>query len=391
MYKLKKNRLQQSGFTLVEIMVGLVIGLIAVLVITQAMHGFEGRKGITAGNADAQTNGSIALYEIQREVQQAGFGLPIFDGDPTNATLNNASILNCTLPFVVDHDKNAVTPSIDIFPIEITDGGAGASDSVTVRYGTSETAGLATKGSYVTSTKLGVDTNYACADGDIFVLVSSAAPVCRTGVATDVDAAPMEVIFTPVTPAPAIGIGRVSCLGQRLQEVTFSIAIDAASGQSNLMRADLNAANVIVNNPILADIVDIQAQYGISNNSKSNDIARWVNATGVWAGLDVAGSNTNATCDATNANRNCIRAVRLAVVARNAKRENAAVTTVCSSTTAANPTGLCAWDATSANPANASPAPSLAINLGTDAANYRYRVYETILPIRNLTYSGSLL
>ena len=71
----------QSGFTLVEILVGLAIGMLATVIIMQVFSVFETQKRTTTGLADAQTNGSIALYNIGREMQLAGFGLM-----PTGAT-----------------------------------------------------------------------------------------------------------------------------------------------------------------------------------------------------------------------------------------------------------------------------------------------------------------
>ncbi|MDZ4297163.1 MAG: hypothetical protein U1A04_02410, partial [Moraxellaceae bacterium] len=73
------------------------------------------------------------------------------------------------------------------------------------------------------------------------------------------------------------------------------------------------------------------------------------------------------------------------------------VTAVCSSTTAASPTGLCAWDATSVDPVTASPAPEIDLSKnadGTDNADwrrYRYRVYETIVPIRSMIWAREAL
>ena len=65
----------QAGFTLVELMIGMVIGLLAALVIVQVLQLFETQKRSTTGSADAQTNGSIALYNIGREVKVAGYPL----------------------------------------------------------------------------------------------------------------------------------------------------------------------------------------------------------------------------------------------------------------------------------------------------------------------------
>ncbi|MDP3688915.1 MAG: prepilin-type N-terminal cleavage/methylation domain-containing protein, partial [Sulfurimicrobium sp.] len=66
------------GFSLVELMVGMVIGLLATLVIMQVFSVFEGQKRSTTGGADAQTNGSVAIYTIQREASMAGYGLPVY-------------------------------------------------------------------------------------------------------------------------------------------------------------------------------------------------------------------------------------------------------------------------------------------------------------------------
>ena len=71
---MKLNRKQfsapQAGFTLVEIMVGLAIGMLATVIIMQVFSVFEAQKRTTTGTADAQTNGGIAIYNItQRTVQ----------------------------------------------------------------------------------------------------------------------------------------------------------------------------------------------------------------------------------------------------------------------------------------------------------------------------------
>jgi type IV pilus assembly protein PilW len=118
-------------------------------------------------------------------------------------------------------------------------------------------------------------------------------------------------------------------------------------------------------------IVDLQAQYGISALASSNAIVAWVDATNAWAAPTVA-------------SRNLIKAVRFAVVARNPKKEANAVTTVCTGANTPGLSGLCAWqgDATS-------PAPTINLAAGdADWLKYRYRVFETIIPLRNVIWSG---
>src|SRR5947209_7130004 len=117
---LYRTRVSQAGMGLPEIMVGLAIGLISALVIMQVMTNFEGQKRTTSGVADAQTNGSIALYTMQRQIQMAGFGLPVFS--------HQNQPLNCDPAPTFDHDGDPATPDIGIFPVVITDDGGGASD-----------------------------------------------------------------------------------------------------------------------------------------------------------------------------------------------------------------------------------------------------------------------
>lgn len=68
---------RDKGFSLIELLVGLVIGALVSLVIMNVFSVFEGEKRTTMGGADAQTSGNIALYNISRDIQQAGFGMPV--------------------------------------------------------------------------------------------------------------------------------------------------------------------------------------------------------------------------------------------------------------------------------------------------------------------------
>ncbi|MEO8278137.1 MAG: prepilin-type N-terminal cleavage/methylation domain-containing protein, partial [Ideonella sp.] len=68
-------RADERGVTLIELMVGMVIGLIAVLVISQVMLAAEGQKRTTTSGSDAQLTGTLALYTLQRDLQMSGYGL----------------------------------------------------------------------------------------------------------------------------------------------------------------------------------------------------------------------------------------------------------------------------------------------------------------------------
>ncbi len=339
----------QTGFSLVEIMVGLVIGMLATVVIMQVYSVFEAQKRTTTGASDAQTNGSIALYMIRRDAEMAGFGLPVFSHA-------NTPLLCDPVP-TIDHDGNAATAPIGIEALVITDGGGGLSDTISIRYGTSDMGGISSKITGVVAGNIATITNnMACQLNDVALIANGA--VCALSKVTSLNASTDKV-----TAAGVAKDASFACLGRWEQ---FQYAVNNGG-------LELNGV------PSVAGIVNIQAQYGISATADSNQVVQWVNASGAtWANPTVT-------------NRNRIKAVRIAVVARNGQLEKTDVTSACSSLTAAAPTGLCAWDATSASPAVASPAPAIDLTADANWQRYRYRVYETIVPLRSIIWSREAL
>ena len=75
-----------AGFTLVETMVALVIGLLATFIVMQVFAISEGQKRTIMGGADAQSDAAVVLYLIERDLRQAGYGLSpnIEDFTPAN-------------------------------------------------------------------------------------------------------------------------------------------------------------------------------------------------------------------------------------------------------------------------------------------------------------------
>src|SRR5712691_10011392 len=75
----ERSRVSRAGgFSLVELMVGLVIGMIAIIVVMQVFALSEGSKRTTTGGDDAQTSGAIALTSLLRDARQAGYGITDF-------------------------------------------------------------------------------------------------------------------------------------------------------------------------------------------------------------------------------------------------------------------------------------------------------------------------
>lgn len=382
-----KSPVEQSrGFGLVELMVGLVIGLLATLVIMQVFSVFEGQKRTTSGTSDTQTSGSVALYTMQRDLQLAGFGLPMSFTD-----LDYEPMRCLPATPTVDHDGVPGTPEISMNPIEIVDGAAPTdSDIITVRYGSTASGGVPVKVQTLAGSDVGLLTSLGCKVNDVAYIVMGSD--CRATRITAVNAAaapyPLVTVANPVgiavpPPPPAQpDSSDFSCLGS-WNEYTFSVNMDAGTNQGQLMR---QTGSDVAPTPIIQGVVNMQAQYGISSKPGDNKIDRWVNATGVWANP----GNVSLVCDGATANRNCIKAVRVAVVTRSDSLEKNLVqgSEVCSSTVDANPTGICAWDATSADPLGVGwPAPVVDLSNTANWNRYRYRVFETIIPLRNIIWT----
>ncbi len=354
----KKMLKNQKGFSLIEILVGLVIGLLATLVIMQIFATFEGQKRSTTGNADAQTNGSIVLFTMQRDLLMAGFGISAYD------TLNNPFKCNPTVN--VDHDGNAATPNIDMFPIQIIDGGATGSDQVIVRYstdGATSLGGNAVKvvGLGPASNQVFVDNNLGCNNGDV-VLLSTLTTCSMTRVTSLPDT--QHINLQSVSGA-AIG-SSVSCMG-KWDQFTYTLV------NNQLQRNDANNLPAVTT-PLVSDIVNMQAQYGVSATAKNNQITQWVSASGgTWATPSVA-------------NRNRIKAIHIAVVARNGLQEKLAVTATCTTAKGTVNNGPCAWD-----DAGLDAAPVIDLSSDPNWQKYRYRVYDAIIPLRNMVWSKARL
>jgi type IV pilus assembly protein PilW len=358
----------QAGFSLIEILVGLAIGLLATLVIMQVFSVFEGQKRTTSGAADAQTNGSIAIYSIEHELKMAGYGLlPTASNTPLNCTTTNYGATGMT----------------SMSPVVITDGGtaAGASDSITIHYGNSSSGGVPSQiggvGPGPNDVTLG--NNMGCQVGDVAMVVNGA--TCGfTNVITPA-AVPDNVTIglnnTAIIPANPTNYS-VACLGSWITSifrVNPSYDPSGATGAAN-SRAYMEKATTVASTPVVSDIVNIQAQYGVSTIASSNQVTQWVDATGTtWAAPTVA-------------DRNRIKSIHVAVVARSGLYEKAIVTNICTTTKGTVNNGPCAWDDSNVN---VNAAPKIDLSNDPNWQHYRYRVFETIIPLRNVIWAKSTL
>lgn len=381
----------QPGFSLVEVMVGLVIGMLGIMVIMQVFAVSEGQKRTTTSGGDAQANGIAAIAAIERDARQGGYGYTSFPGVSSNP------LLGCTILAYNENAPSKTLPPIRLYPVRITDGGGSAPDTVTIIYSTS--TGLSAPVSFK-ETYNGSAANYKVTNslgvnfGDLIVAVESGKKCSLTevtGPGNYVKGAPIDkdngnIVFArgingPFNPSgghkelycesgPPCGAYLIN-LGipvTRQYWVATTSAIVPANTlvSSDLLFGDPSATNALT----LADnVVNLQAQYGVDTNG-DNIIDSWQEATGATYGDNGATTPTGATI-AT------IKAVRIAVIARSSLRERANSSSVC--------------DITTASPVVFADGPAITVDLSGDAnwKCHRYQVYQTTIPLRNLIWNAS--
>ncbi len=349
---LRNARRPQRGVSLVEILVGVVIAMLAVLVIYQVFSTSEQFKRNTTATGDAQQNGLMSSFLLAVELASAG-----------NAMMTAGSDLaQCP-----DTGQMAVpNASLRPIPVLITDGGAANKpDSMVVNYSTTQRViapVLFTKIALKGDNSFTVQSPTGFAAGDQVVAIDPGAPgACEMTSVTavgPVTAGTGEVVLTIGTPAVndyggaalLFNLGPASVVKRSLYDVNGGV----------LRSTDLLTAGAAPN-PIASNIVNLKMQYGIDDIG-DGALHTWVSATGNWTPASVLAAPLTPPFGAGVALAS-IKAVRIGIVVQSEQFERGL--------------GDYKWSlfdgtVTGTIPATVSP-----------AGNWRYRVYETIIPLRN--------
>jgi type IV pilus assembly protein PilW len=384
------QRSRNSGFSLVEIMVGIAIGLLGVLVMMQVSVIFEGQKRTTTTGSDALTNGMTTLFTVERDVRRAGYGLSI------------AGALGC--PILGSY--NGAPKTINLTPVTITDGANGSPDTIRIlasSKGAWSVPNLITTSHPSNATNIFLNTTLGIEVGDMMVLYEAGAPNCTLIQATGIPSGNVQVhhqnshsnwnppIGNDIYPPAGFSVGAAAINLGSLIDHTYSL-----DGNSNLLLIDYSTAtNSNVNQIIASDIVNLQAQYGFDTRIGIQTDAR----VDHWSSAMFNADRNLTTGD--NGDLARIYAVRIAVVARSALKEkpnpatNTCDVTIDTATTdpvraANNPTWMAGNSSTGA-------LETIAIDVSKNpdgTANpdwkcYRYKVFESVIPLRNLLWRES--
>lgn len=369
-----------AGMSLMEILVAMAIGLIGIVVITQTYLVNENYKRSTASAGGAQTNGSLALYMIEREARMSGWGI------------SWGSALGCSnIQWHYNGDYSnppgGGLPALTLAPVVITDGVAGP-DTIAVMYGTGTERVIPatlTKSMPSPSAELEVDNPQGFSDtpGDLVLLVQGG--TCVMTQITEVQPAAGHLqhgpgVTAPYNPPgggsllPAFSAGaQVFNLGRPVVNV-YSVSGEALQLANLFSAPSSTVVPAYTPTPFLVveHIVDLQAEYGKDNGVNNGTV---VNASYV-PDDGIVDSYDNVTpANAVDWQR--VLSVRIGVLARSEHYVKPDT-----------PGGNCT--ATTATPtwADGQAFPALGdFTVVTNPARcHGYRVFETVVPIRNMIW-----
>lgn len=339
-------------------MIGLVIGIISVIVVMQVFRLSEGSKRTTIGGNDAQTSGALALTTLQRDIRQAGYGLSSFGVIGCNLSPTPPRIW--TIPLIAP---------VTINKVGIPAGDANT-DTLTIAFGNG--AG-ASEGDLVLSQSLG-PTIYTVATPTSFAVGDWVAAVRnpRTEPCTvTLESVTATNAFSATVGAGVTGMtdGTLFNLGTAPQVHVYAIRngqLTVCDYLTNNCSVPGNVGNPDVWVPIGDNITSLRAQYGRDTTAPTTD-----------AVVNLYDQETPTTSEACGWGR--IVALRLAIAARSSQfdaNDGAPVTL------APSPD----WAGGADTPINLSLRPDGKLN--PDWAQFRYKTFETTVPLRNLLWQG---
>ena len=124
-YRSLSSRHRAGGFSLIELLVGVVIGLVGILVMFQMYALWDAHTRSTTAGGDAQVGGTLAMFNLERDIKPAGMGF----GTAT------PPFMGCTVDFADQATGRTLT--FPLAPVVIEPGPGGSADTISVLYGNS--------------------------------------------------------------------------------------------------------------------------------------------------------------------------------------------------------------------------------------------------------------
>ncbi len=344
-----KVRQGQCGAGLVATLAGLLVGLAATIVMLDLFAHAEGARRNAAGVADAQQTGNLALFTLAAAIGNAGNAL----------AANAAALATCV-------DTGDVATTQRPVPLLIAPGAsAGAPDSIVVRYGAPAALAAAMRLALAApaGAPFAVRSPTGFAAGDALVAIRGdgrcAATVATAVTAPDADGV-VEIAHAGLPDAfPAGSLLLDVGPPARGERVRYDV-VDAA-----LRSLDL-ATPGAAPNPLASNIVNLKAQYGVDSDG-DGVLDAWVDATAApWTPAEVLAADP--------AQLARIKAVRIGLIVKSEVYDRDAAA---------------AYDWVLFDCGDDDKARCPGRLTGRLPAKWRYRSYETLVPLRNAIWNAS--
>jgi type IV pilus assembly protein PilW len=353
----------QRGFNLIDLLIGMAISLMGLLAVGQILLSFTQQRNTITQTLEAQSNGVMAMYLMEKDFTQAGYGLMnIQDCSRINWYFNGTGHY--------DDPYGPVTANLAFttLPLKITDGGATGSDAFEVQYGNPRSGAPVAvaiqnqTGGYGTQINVASVAGFAQSD----LIVTDVGGSCTMGqidtpntvsVSLNRPTAPAASYLYNTNARPAgAAAGWEAAVANTTLVANLGAFVSRRYRIANevLQVADYNSAYTY--SDLVDGIVFLKAEYGLDTNADGT-VDVW--STGVPA-VNVPGIGTQ------------VVAIRLGLVARSPLYEKTAVDA---------PTVLTVLPAITTAPT------SLAVTYAVPDTHYRYRTYYTVIPLRNAIWA----
>lgn len=368
------DRTRHAGFGLVEVMIGVLIGLATVALVMRLLLDSDTARRTSTGGNDALVNASLALYGLERDVRSSGFGFNAF------------AVLGCTLSYTTRQDNSPV--KLPLAPATINP------DTSLVPAGDEHTDTLLV---------LSASSN-GSSEGDALIATSAADFYQVTSPASF---AVGDHVLAQNSPRPSpctLPLQQVSAVDRNSAQLTVAnntVGLPVSSLVFNLGQT-LSLHAYAVRNGQLTQCDYLRFQCGNSAYTSPLDSSVWVPvvnqvvALRAQYGRDSSGSTLDGVLDtydqitpgssrdSSGLNLVCawsrVLTLRLAVVARSPQYDKNLPTTTAPS-----------WEGSTVN--NSTPTNPTAVPLVLDSLSdwsaYRYRLATTEVPLRDMIWSGS--
>ncbi|WP_431113042.1 PilW family protein [Variovorax paradoxus] len=376
--KFAAPRTRLAGFTIIELMVGLLVGLFVTLGVTYVLMNMEGQKRTVTSGSDAQMTGALALATLTRTLQPAGYG---FNQVP--------EVMGCALDNKYGGAGFMGLPE-RLVPVEIEDGSGGASDVIRVFASGKESYAVPlrlketysptvpiAKEQFVPLALAGVQPKDSTYPGDLMVAAVEAMQPCEIFQASAVAAGVISrkddgAWNAPDFPSKNYSSGNYLInLGQPF-DATLAVSSDGALTLKTLTFSSTGVPSYTSALPVHRDIVNLQAMYGKDTTSPPDG------AIDAW----------NTEKPTTNAQWQQVVAVRIAVVARSTQFEREEVTLQAPEWDVGKEIKVNGAKACRAN--GGSECLSLDVSTFPEWKHYRYKVFDSIIPLRNMVWKATL-